>query len=163
MDKLGSDLDEKDAEVEDLKTSALVPRSLHYEGEHGASTSTCAYRAEWWPVFNRITYDSWVGWWRKGSALNLDTGVFTCKSAGQYTIDYSGLVVQDSDEMVCVIPWHNGEKLNEGHLLSWERELGRESWWRRTLVTLVITPLKIVTSTPHSLPTETAPRCRRRH
>ena len=46
--------------------------------------------------------------------LDLDTGVFTCMSAGHYTVNYSGWSYLSPGESVYLDLYHNGQELPEG-------------------------------------------------
>merc|ERR1712080_245629 len=88
---------------------------------------SCAYQDGWSRASSTITYDSLLSDYNNADKPNggdgrmdITTGVFTCLTAGHYTVTYSGHVRVDPGEDVSIYLHHNGERVEESQWYSYQ-------------------------------------------
>jgi hypothetical protein len=111
-------LEEKDAMMKEMKAE------LEERGTMDVPTVIiCPYKRGPWTATggSNLPYDRFITNFNKADRpnggdgdLDLNTGIFTCLSAGHYTIHYSGLSHLDPGERVYLALYHNGQELEEG-------------------------------------------------
>ena len=86
----------------------------------------CAYQDSWTSDDSTITYDSFLTNFNNGDRpggadgqLDLGTGVFTCLSAGIYSITFSGFAALDPAEAVRVFIYLNGVHVLESYWVAY--------------------------------------------
>merc|ERR1711978_533481 len=152
MDKLKSELSKRENEL-----SLYMRENIRAALAEVPYLAVCAYKQVWEPEIleTTITFDKFLANFNNADQpgggdgqLDLNTGVFTCLTAGHYTISYTASAGNWGDGLVRVHQIYlylNGEQVPESY---WRQELGeggsdsesnglKWSFASRTLVELV--------------------------
>ena len=109
-----------ETEAASTKTDLVVLDNKFKQTRDIPYVTICAFQDLWTSPSSTITYDKIVADFNNADrpnggdgVLDVNSGVFTCLTAGHYTISYSGDASMDSGEIVWIVIYLNGETIGD--------------------------------------------------